>query len=139
MELRNCRKCQKLFISISGRLICQECYEVEEEKYDRILKYLGTHPDASIKEICEATQNSEESVVELVKKGKITLNVSVVYRCEICGKKITSGKACPECRKKMEEELDKVIEKVKKEQGEAKARDLATKYALEIRSKRRRR
>lgn len=139
MELRNCRKCKKLFISISGRITCQECYEEKEKSYDRVFEYLSKNPDASVGDICKATKVTEDSIVELVKNKKIALNVSVEYKCEICGKKIKVGKVCEECKKKVSKELDKVIDKVRKEEGEAKARDLATKFALDLREKRKRR
>ncbi|MDI6786011.1 MAG: hypothetical protein QMD92_04805 [bacterium] len=135
MELRNCRKCRKLFISISERNICQECCEKKEKNYDRILEYLNKNPNASVEDICEATKTTKNNVAELVKNEKIALTVSFEYKCEICGKKIKMGKACPECKKKVSNELNKAIDKVKKEEGEAKARDLATKFALNLRDK----
>lgn len=137
MELRNCKECKKLFVSVSGRTICRDCHEKREKSYDRIIKYLNNNPNASIEDVCKATKVTKDSVIELVKNRKISL--SVEYECEICEKKIKVGKICPECKEKVTTELDKVLDKVRKEEGEAKARDLATKFALDLREKKKER
>ncbi|MBU1366361.1 MAG: winged helix-turn-helix transcriptional regulator [Candidatus Omnitrophica bacterium] len=135
MKLKNCKKCQKLFVNVLGKDICQECCEKEEGKHKEILRYLNDNPSASIKEICESIKVSEKSIIELIKNKRVTLDISVEYACEVCGRKIKTGRVCVVCKGKIERELGKAVEKLKKEEGEMAAKDLATKYALELRKK----
>jgi len=135
MKLKNCKKCQKLFVNVLEKDICQECCEKEEEKHKEILRYLNNNPNASIKEICESIKVSENNVIELIKYKRVTLGIPVEYNCEVCGRKIKAGRVCEVCKGKMEKELGKAVEKLKKEEVEEAAKNLATKYALELRKK----
>ena len=53
MDVRNCRKCGKVFNYISGPPICQACRELEEQKFQEVKKYIQQHGRATINEVSE--------------------------------------------------------------------------------------
>jgi len=47
-DIRNCKRCGRLFNYIGGRPICQDCKKQDEEEFKRVKEYLYEHPKASI-------------------------------------------------------------------------------------------
>ena len=56
MNVRNCRKCGKLFNYISGMPICPACKDKLEEKFQTVKKYIRENRLADIKEVAEACE-----------------------------------------------------------------------------------
>ena len=67
-EIRNCRRCGKLFVYV-GVPVCEACVKKEEEQYARVRQYLDENPRAGVKETSEATEVPVEMVIEFVRKG----------------------------------------------------------------------
>ncbi|MGI6633400.1 MAG: MerR family transcriptional regulator [Bacillota bacterium] len=98
-EIRNCRRCGKLFVYV-GVPVCEACVKKEEEQYARVRQYLDENPRAGVKETSEATEVPVEMVIEFVRKGLlVTSGGSGIegISCAICGKRISSGRVCPKC------------------------------------------
>ena len=55
MEVINCKKCNRLFQYIAGRMICPICQEEEEKEFKLLKEYLYEHPRATMIEVSEAT------------------------------------------------------------------------------------
>ena len=53
MDVRNCKKCGKLFNYVSGPMICPLCKEELEEKFQEVKKYVSEHPGCGIPEVTE--------------------------------------------------------------------------------------
>lgn len=105
MNLMNCSKCKKLFVSI-GRSICPECLERERNEFDMVRKYLAENPHSTASQIAEATGVQESVIIDLVKKGSISAEKAIIiYDCEICGRPIHSGRVCSICKEKLTTEL----------------------------------
>ncbi|QUL97934.1 MAG: MerR family transcriptional regulator [Candidatus Fermentithermobacillus carboniphilus] len=101
-EVRNCKRCGKVFIS-RGSYICPECLQKEEEQFEIVKKYLAENPRATVKETSENTKVPVEVITEFMRKG---LLISVLpgegnagLSCAICKRPIQSGKICPECER----------------------------------------
>ena len=51
MNVRNCRKCGKLFNHIAGYPICPACKDKLEATFQVVKKYIRENPHADIKEV----------------------------------------------------------------------------------------
>lgn len=135
MELRNCRRCKKLFVSV-GRSICPKCVDEEEKQFEIVRKYLEEHPHSTASQIAKATNVPEEQIIEFVKSGRLTIKDALIaYECEICGRPIYTGKVCIECRKKLFEELQASIKKSQELAKKKAKEDLATKFIEDLKKR----
>ncbi len=101
MQMKNCDRCGKVFVS-SGPSICPECYAKEEEQFQIVKKYLLEHKRASAKKISEDTGVPVEVVTEFVRRGHlvgIDVDIDEVNRCAICKTPLSKGRICVDCQK----------------------------------------
>lgn len=97
MEIRNCKRCNRLF-QYNGVKYCPKCLMEMDEMYKKVRDYLYEHPDATIVEVSEATGVEEKIILEFLREGRLELKEpSPVLTCERCGKPITTGRMCKEC------------------------------------------
>ena len=54
MQLRNCRRCGKLFNYV-GKPICNECVQQDEKDFELVKAYIYDHPKATITEVSKET------------------------------------------------------------------------------------
>lgn len=110
-DVRNCRKCGRLFNYIGGMPICPVCKEKEEEVFKRVKEYLYQNPGATMSEVSQALDVSVEQIKNFLKEGRLEIvgdNPNMVLECEICGKSIKTGRYCNECSKTLSKELKTV-------------------------------
>ena len=53
MNVKNCRKCGKLFNYVYGSAICPACKEALEAKFQEVRKYIQQHGRATMEEVSE--------------------------------------------------------------------------------------
>ncbi len=102
-ELRNCRRCGKIY-TFTGLPICKECHDKEEEEYEILRVYLREHPLAALSEASRDTGVPSEIIADFLRRGLlegITRNEDVP-RCAICKRPVISGGLCHECLGKMQ-------------------------------------
>lgn len=101
-EMRNCRRCGKVFISF-GSPICPECIEKEEEQYEVVRQYLIENPNVSVSEVSDSTGVPPELIIEFLRRGLLmTVPSSRIDQksvCIICKRPLESGRICPQCQK----------------------------------------
>ena len=51
MNVRNCKKCGKLFNYMSGMPICPACKDAAEKQFQSVKKFIRENPRADIKDI----------------------------------------------------------------------------------------
>lgn len=122
-ELANCISCNKVFVK-SSRPICRECYQVEEEAFEKVYRYLmkKKNREATLLEIAEATGVDKDLIIKFLKENRLraTQFSNLSYPCEICGKDISTGRFCMKCSEeiinefKSEEKQHKQNEKLEK-------------------------
>lgn len=104
-ELRNCRRCGKLF-SYLGASVCQECREKEERQYEILKEYLTEHPRATVQETSKDTGVPVARITDFLRRGllaQVTPILKAELVCRICKKPIPSGVVvCPECHDKLQ-------------------------------------
>lgn len=115
MNVRNCRKCGKLFNHISGMPICPACKEKLEEKFQQVKKYIRENRMADIKEVAEQCEVEVGQIQQWIREERLefTEDSPVKIPCENCGEMIRSGKYCEKCKREMTNTLSSAINKPK--------------------------
>lgn len=110
MEVRICRMCKKMFQYITGPEICPRCKQEEEKLFQQVKEYLRKNPGATLVEVNKETGVSAALIEKFLKQGRLQVSpdspISLI--CEICGKKISTGRYCKECNVTMQNELHQV-------------------------------
>ncbi len=111
-DIINCPECGRLFAADGGRRVCRKCLEKEDNEYATVRKYIRDHPGASVFEVSEETGVEEEKILQFLKDGRLqsTGYVEIAF-CERCGKKISGGRFCDNCRAQMNQEVRSAIPK----------------------------
>lgn len=105
VELRNCPRCGSLFAS-TGKNLCPACLAEDEKEYDLLRAFLKDNPRASLEDTAEATGVKPERILKFLRDGRIVAAQDAAWlECERCGKPIVAGRFCPECAKKLRQEL----------------------------------
>ena len=115
MNVRNCRKCGKLFNYISGMPICPACKDKLEEKFQEVKKYIRENRFADIKEVAEQCEVEVGQIQQWIREERLefTEDSAVKMPCENCGEMIRSGKYCEKCKREMTNNLSSVMNKPK--------------------------
>lgn len=119
-DLRNCPECGRLF-AYQGRNLCKKCQEEEENEYLVVRRYVREHPGATVFEVAEETGVEEEKILQFLRDGRLqSKGLTSVLECERCGKKISSGRYCPQCIKELDSQIQGVIGHNTRKQPEAR-------------------
>lgn len=141
MELKNCKKCGKLFSPQANEKVCPVCRDEEEEKFKKVKEYLWDNPNASVEEVHEATGVEEELIIKFVKEDRLIaegIDVDIMLECERCGTQISSGRFCESCKQELVSGLsgdDKKEKKDKDKKKKKKDQQMYTKDRINRRKK----
>lgn len=115
MNVRNCRKCGKLFNYVSGPPICPACREAEEAKFQEVKKYVQDHPGAAVAEVAEVCEVTTNQIQAWLRDERLELceGSGIALTCEKCGASILTGRYCNRCKAAMAERLESSIRKPK--------------------------
>lgn len=117
-DVRNCRKCGKIFNYIGRAPICSQCRELEEEDFKRVKEYLYENPGASITQVSTELEISIELIRRFLKDGRLEIagdEGNLILECENCGKSIRSGRFCQECERTLASGFRSVAKQMKTE------------------------
>lgn len=123
MDLINCKECGKLFAS-SGKKICPDCRQSEEEKFELVKEYLWDNPNSSIQKVSDETGVEKELIIKFMRENRLAaegLLIDYTLKCKRCGTEIEAGVFCSSCRNKMVSDFkqeDEPEEKKKKKPSE---------------------
>ena len=101
-DVRNCRKCGKIFNYIGGVPICPACREKEEEDFQRIRKYLYENPGAALTQVSTELDVSVETIKRFLREGRLEIandDGNLLLECEHCGRSIKTGRYCQDCER----------------------------------------
>jgi len=109
MEIKNCKRCGKMYSYIAGIPICDQCKQKDEDDFQTVKKYIYEHKGVSLKEVSEACEVSVEKITRFLRDGRLEIKegTNIILECESCGRPINSGRLCQECSKKLERDLSK--------------------------------
>lgn len=127
MEVKSCKKCNRLFQYLSGPVICQNCKEDEEKIFKVVKEYIRENKGATIEEVSRETGASVSMIEKFLKQGRLEVaeGSPIETNCERCGKKIRSGKYCTSCRESIASNLDEMAQGIRggsKKDEDVKAR-----------------
>lgn len=107
MELKNCKRCNKLFQYVVGKPICPLCKQREEEAFQLVKDFLRENPKSSLAEVHQETKVSIKQIEEFIREERIEVSKQsyIVIHCERCGEAIYTGKYCSHCKTLLSNEL----------------------------------
>ena len=113
MNVRNCRKCGRIFNYVSGPPICMQCKEALEEKFQEVKKYIYDNRHASIPQVAEACDVSPNQIQQWLREERLELaeGSGITLFCEKCETPIMSGRFCEKCKNSMANQLNSSIKK----------------------------
>jgi len=106
-EIRNCRRCKKIFSYVTGPQLCEVCKKIDEEEFEKVRKFLRDFPGATIQEVSQATEVSQQTIYRYLREGRLEVasDSPIALLCENCGVRITSGRFCVNCSKRLANEM----------------------------------
>ncbi len=107
MEVKNCKRCGKLFQYVTGKPICPACKQQDEDDFDKVKNYLYEYPRTSLMEVSEATQVSIASIRKFLREDRLIISEDseIGIECENCGVTIKSGRYCRSCMASLNNEM----------------------------------
>jgi len=116
-DVRNCKKCGKIFNYIGGLPICPVCKQKDEEDFKRVKEYLYENPGANITQISTDLDISVETIKRYLKEGRLEIigdEGNLILECEMCGKAIKTGRYCELCERELTRELKSTANQLSK-------------------------
>ena len=107
-DVRNCKKCGKIFNYIGGAPVCHVCRQLDEEDFKRVKEYLYENTGAALSVISNELNISVEKIRRFLKDGRLEIvgqDGNMFLDCESCGKSIKTGRLCDECEKNLASDL----------------------------------
>ena len=103
MNVKNCRKCRRIFNYVMGPILCPNCREAEEAKFQEVKKYVQENRRCGMQEVSEACDVSLSQIQQWLREERLVLadDSPMGIACEKCGRMIKSGRFCPECVNQM--------------------------------------
>lgn len=100
MDVKNCRKCGKIFNYITGPVICPACKEAEDSKFQEAKKYVSEHKGVTISELAEAIEVETNTIRQWLREERLQFadDSAIGLECEKCGAMIRSGRYCDACK-----------------------------------------
>ena len=74
MNVKNCRKCKRIFNYVMGPVLCPRCREEEEEKFQEVKKYVIENPGSGIQEVSEACDVSVNLIRQWLREERLVLS-----------------------------------------------------------------
>lgn len=113
MDVRNCRKCGKLFNYFMGPPVCPICKEALEVKFQEVKSYISDNQGCGIAEVAEACDISIQQIKQWLREERLEFSsdAAVGLECEACGTSIRCGRFCEACKVNMTHTLQDAYKK----------------------------
>ena len=100
MNVRNCRKCGRIFNYVLGPIMCPKCREDQEAKFQEVKKYVRGHQGADIIEVFEGCDVDPGQIRQWMREERLQFADDSPIRipCESCGTMIRAGRFCDKCK-----------------------------------------
>ena len=100
MNVRNCRKCGKLFNYVAGQQICPACKEALEKTFQVVKDYIRENTSVSIREVARECEVDENQIRQWVREERLVFSEpsAAGIVCESCGAPIATGRFCEKCK-----------------------------------------
>lgn len=107
MNVRNCRKCGKMFNYVLGPMICPRCKEELEDKFQEVKTFVQDHPGTDIAEVSEQCDVEPGQIRQWIREERLQFaeDSAIMIACESCGTMIRSGRLCEKCKNQLGKDL----------------------------------
>ncbi len=118
MNVKNCRKCGRLFNYLSGPQVCPVCKDALEKEFQKVKKYVQENRGATLEQVVEECEVDAAQVRQWVREERLEFSGEGVtgITCEKCGATIPTGKYCQQCKNEMTTNLSGALPKAPKEE-----------------------
>ena len=112
MNVKNCRKCRRIFNYVMGPILCQNCREEEEAKFQTVKKYVQENVRCGMREVAEACDVSLNQIQQWLREERLELaeDSGIMLACESCGGLIRSGRYCDKCKSNLVNGFNSVLQ-----------------------------
>lgn len=117
-DVRNCKRCGRIYNYIGGAPLCQACRDEDEVDFRRVKEYLYKYPGATMSIVSSELDVSVEKIKRFLKEGRLEIigdEGNFVLECESCGKAIRTGRFCDLCEKDLARGLQSAVKSMSKE------------------------
>ena len=113
MEIRNCKRCKRLFNYTDRSRYCPACTEEIEKEFQETKEYIYRHPGVSIQQISEELEIEVAQIKQWIREERLMLSNASDgdISCENCGAAITTGRFCEKCKSQLTNSLSSAITK----------------------------
>lgn len=100
MNVRNCKKCGRIFTYVSGLPLCPSCREAMEADFQKVKEYIQNNRDTTIKTVAKECEVEENMIRQWVREERLVFaeGSSIDLECETCGAPIRTGRYCEKCK-----------------------------------------
>ena len=111
MNVRNCRKCGRVFNSIIGQTLCLSCRDELENKFKEVKEYVQKNRGCSINDVAEICEVEASQIKQWIREERLefTEDSMIGLACEICGASIRTGRYCEKCKAQTLSGLNNVV------------------------------
>lgn len=101
MELKNCKRCGRLYQGTGGN-VCPVCMDNMDKDFLKVREYIYNNPSANVSSIAKETGVDEKTILEFLRDGRLELySISKGLECKRCGAWIKTGRYCEDCIKEL--------------------------------------
>lgn len=120
MEIRNCKKCGRIYNYVLGPNVCPRCMKELEDKFQEVKAYIYDNPGVGVAEVSEAMDVPVGQIRQWIRDERLQFAEGSVtdLACECCGKSILSGRFCAHCKEAMVKELGSAYQPEKSNEEE---------------------
>ena len=113
MDIRNCRKCGRIFNYVMGPTICPDCQKKQEEKFKEVKKYISENHSANIPQIAKECEVEVSQIQQWIREERLEFSTDsdLGIPCENCGAMIRTGRYCAKCKAEMASKLGNTYQK----------------------------
>ena len=101
MDVRNCRKCGRVFNYVMGPITCPRCRDEMEAKFQDVKKYIREHPGVDVQTVSDECDVDKSQIYQWLREERLELaeGSMITLSCETCFKPIKSGRYCENCKR----------------------------------------
>ena len=115
MEVINCKSCGRLYntFNSSKKRLCPQCTKKLEEKFTQVKEFIREYPNCSIEVVATENDVSIKQIKQWVREERLIFVEGCIggVTCEKCGKSITTGRFCGDCKFRIGNTLMSAIDK----------------------------
>ena len=114
-DVRNCKRCGRVYNYIGGVPLCPSCKDQDENDFKRIKSYLYDNPGAPMSLVASELDVSVEKIRRFLKEGRLEIvgdDANFILQCEGCGISIKTGRFCNSCERNVVNDLSSTAQKL---------------------------